>query len=64
MGFTCANEECRKHNDKSKTGIQEFEGRQYVVCNYCGAENELIGGGAGPGATFQVLGILRRDKKK
>jgi hypothetical protein len=57
--FTCAG--CHQ-TTRSGSGIEWFDGKHYVVCPLCRAENEIVQGGAGPGLTFTVFGILKRKK--
>ena len=53
---------CRGCGEHSKvTGIQDSGGRQYVVCEHCGAKNELqwLTSASGAPAEFAVIGLIK-----
>lgn len=63
MKFRCA--KCGKENLASKSGIEQENGVDFVVCPLCNAKNEVVqtGGGAGDGVQLTVIGVLDPLKK-
>jgi transcription elongation factor Elf1 len=56
--FTCKNSKCNKTS--AVRGIQQSDGIQFVVCEYCGAKNKLMALPRKEGAPieFEVISLV------